>query len=690
MDLLPTLFDLEMDILGALCSMEQIGSLIDEPAINALDTLLAKKLAVIENEIFTAAGDKFNLNSGPDKAKFIYEIRGHKPLVFTNTGKPSTAMETIEKYAKKDPLVQLIVDYADIKTKHSTFVVGLKEKMVDGYLYPDFVQYGTVTGRFSCVSGETPLHTSRGTFRFDEYLPVKGDLVPTHMGNWQPVKRKIYKGVEEMYRVRLSHGYVLQCTLEHKVLTSFGWKKIMDLAVGDKVLSYVGIPGVCERPAEYPDSFREVLSGGQANSGTSSPGIGNPLPEHTSYSEDSSSREKESREITTVLSLQEWNSESNVRQEWLPTSQLQGGNLRWTRISYGKGWAEVSSGTSPSDGRSAGNGDTSEGIRRSPHRWDQNEQFFGQPGVSNFFGASSDARIEVEISEIAHLGPMGVWDIEVEGDHSYLSAGFYNHNCRAPNLQNIPRAGESDIGDALRALFISEPGHQLVVADYSQVEYRILACMADEKPLINAFLAGHDAHTATAAAIFGVKPEEVTKEQRGLGKNVNFAMVYGASAKKVAAMSKITVAKAEEVLSKTKKSLPAVEALNKKTIVEARRESPPHVRTMLGRKRRLPELMHSDQYKRWRAERQAFNTLIQGSAADVAKLAMVDLYKNLDSDMHILLTVHDEFVVSTPDDKAEKARRIVTDTMQNVGERLGLAVPLKVDAKLCTRWSDGK
>jgi DNA polymerase-1 len=111
---------------------------------------------------------------------------------------------------------------------------------------------------------------------------------------------------------------------------------------------------------------------------------------------------------------------------------------------------------------------------------------------------------------------------------------------------------------------------------------------------------------------------------------------------------------------------------------------------MLGRKRRLPELMHSDQYKRWRAERQAFNTLIQGSAADVAKLAMVDLYKNLDSDMHILLTVHDEFVVSTPDDKAEKARRIVTDTMQNVGERLGLAVPLKVDAKLCTRWSDGK
>lgn len=246
------------------------------------------------------------------------------------------------------------------------------------------------------------------------------------------------------------------------------------------------------------------------------------------------------------------------------------------------------------------------------------------------------------------------------------------------------------MGDAIRALFIAEPGHQLVVADYSQVEYRILACMAEEKPLINAFLAGHDAHTATAAAIFGITPEKVSKEERSIGKNVNFAMVYGAGYKKVAKMSKITEQKAREVLAQTRKSLPAVERMNKQTVVEARRQRPPSVKTILGRKRRLPELMSGDEQLRYRAERQAFNTVIQGSAADVAKLALVDLKNNLDSDMNILLTVHDEFVVSCPDAKAEKARRIVSDTMQNVGDRLGLIVPLKVDAKLCTRWSDGK
>lgn len=262
-------------------------------------------------------------------------------------------------------------------------------------------------------------------------------------------------------------------------------------------------------------------------------------------------------------------------------------------------------------------------------------------------------------------------------------------SCSEPNLQNIPRP-DTALGKQLRSLFIAPEGHKLIVADYKQIEYVIMAHFSGDPVLMRFFEEGLDFHLAVAAMILGIPQEQVTKPQRTIAKNTNFAVAYGAGIAKVAAMSGITVREAEKFTRAHRLMLPALYSFNKQVVRTCRKRNPPHVKTLLGRKRRLPAIRWSNDELRMYAERQAVNTVIQGSASDLNKIAAVRLFEMLPPNWQTLLTVHDEFVIAVPDDEVEDATPVVREAMIGAGVQELIRVPLGVDIQAVARWSDAK
>lgn len=262
-------------------------------------------------------------------------------------------------------------------------------------------------------------------------------------------------------------------------------------------------------------------------------------------------------------------------------------------------------------------------------------------------------------------------------------------SCATPNVQNWPRA-ETEMGKAIRDLVDPIPGFVLLVADYAQIEQRILAHFAGKGALWQGFWDGVDAHTATAAAVFGVAPEDVTKQMRQVAKAIAFAIAYGAGAQKVADMSHTTLRRAKQILATHEKEFPEVYRYKTKLLRTVRSRRPePYLRTLLGRKRRLPDLLSHNNARRAKAERQVVNSHMQGSNADITKLAMVRLHKNLLPEMQILLSVHDEIAAMCPKDIAEEGARVLHDAMAGPEMQL-ISVPVTTDVKICRRWSEAK
>lgn len=272
-------------------------------------------------------------------------------------------------------------------------------------------------------------------------------------------------------------------------------------------------------------------------------------------------------------------------------------------------------------------------------------------------------------------------------------------SCREPNLQNIPRP-DTDLGKKIRSLFQAPPGFKLVVADYSQIEMVLLAHFAGPGPLYNGLHNGLDPHSATAAALAGIDPVEFmemvknedpeAKRLRQVAKGVNFAVVYGAGPDKVASMASISLKEAKRFLEIHERQFPEIYRFKDKVIQTCRGRKPPHIRTISGRKRRLPTIFSDNWGLRGRAERQAVNSLIQGSAADLIKLAMIRLDEALEDDMQLILSVHDELVTLCPEDKADRCAEIVKEAM--LGEDIAklINVPLSSDVKTVDRWAEAK
>jgi DNA polymerase-1 len=255
-----------------------------------------------------------------------------------------------------------------------------------------------------------------------------------------------------------------------------------------------------------------------------------------------------------------------------------------------------------------------------------------------------------------------------------------------PNLQNIPI--RSEIGRPIRACFVAPRGAQLLSADYSQVELRVLAHVAGEEVLKEIFRAGEDVHRATAAEVFEIEPEDVGPAERSQAKMVNFGIVYGLTGFGLADRLGIDRREAEAFIERYMGRFPAVSAFIERTIESAREEG--HVATLMGRRRRIPELRSPQPQTRSLGERLAVNTVIQGTAADVIKLAMVRCHRALEEAgmaTRLVLQIHDELLFEGPTAEMDEATTLVRREMCRAFE---LDPPLEVDAGVGSDWLAAK
>ena len=253
----------------------------------------------------------------------------------------------------------------------------------------------------------------------------------------------------------------------------------------------------------------------------------------------------------------------------------------------------------------------------------------------------------------------------------------------APNLQNIPV--RTELGRRIRAAFVPEKGWRFLAADYSQIELRILAHVSGEESLLEAFRRGEDIHARTASEVFGVTLDAVTPEQRDIAKTTNFSVIYGVTAFGLSRGLDISTRQAQEFLDRFFARHPKVRAYLSRTVAEGRERG--FVATLLGRRRYLPELRSGNPNLRGFGERMATNAPIQGTAADLVKIAMVRMAGELESHRlrtRMLLQVHDELLFEVPADEVERLQALATQVMESA---ITLEVPLKVDVKVGDDWA---
>lgn len=255
-----------------------------------------------------------------------------------------------------------------------------------------------------------------------------------------------------------------------------------------------------------------------------------------------------------------------------------------------------------------------------------------------------------------------------------------------PNLQNIPT--RTDLGSEIRRMFVAEPGSVLVDADYSQIELRLLAHIAGDETMLETFRRGEDIHTRTAAEVFGVSLEEVTPLMRRNAKAVNFGIVYGISAFSLSKDIGVSVAEAKAYMEAYFERFAGVHRYMKDVVEQAKEQG--FVETLWHRRRALPELSSSNFNLRAFGERVALNMPIQGTAADIMKLAMVrvaDRLKKENLRAKLLLQVHDELIVECPEEEAEQVRTLLREEMEGAAE---LRVPLTAEAHSGKNWLEAK
>jgi DNA polymerase I len=255
-----------------------------------------------------------------------------------------------------------------------------------------------------------------------------------------------------------------------------------------------------------------------------------------------------------------------------------------------------------------------------------------------------------------------------------------------PNLQNIPI--RTEVGRPVRGCFVAERGARLLSADYNQVELRVLAHVAGEEALREIFLAGDDVHAATAAEVFGIEREDVDVGQRSQAKMVNFGIVYGLTGFGMADRLGIPREEGERFVAQYLERFPAVRAFREQTIERARDEG--YVTTLMGRRRPIPELRSGQVQTRMLGERLAVNSVIQGTAADIIKVAMVRCHAALGEagmETRLVLQIHDELLFEGPEEEMDEASELVEREMCGAFE---LDPPLAVDVGIGSDWLSAK
>jgi len=255
-----------------------------------------------------------------------------------------------------------------------------------------------------------------------------------------------------------------------------------------------------------------------------------------------------------------------------------------------------------------------------------------------------------------------------------------------PNMQNIPVRGE--LGGQIRQAFIAAPGFDLLAGDYSQIDLRVLAHLSNDAELVRAFRHDEDIHSATASLMFGVPADKITKDMRRFAKTINFGVIYGMSEYGLEQATDLSRQEAAKFIKTYFDKYPGVVKYLEEVREKARKDG--YVETLLGRRRYIQDINSPNRQVREGAERMAINMPVQGTSADIIKVAMINLCREMGKrrlKSHMLLQVHDELVFEVPPEEDELMRKLVPDIMDSA---IALNVPLKVDTKSGKNWGEMK
>jgi DNA polymerase-1 len=293
---------------------------------------------------------------------------------------------------------------------------------------------------------------------------------------------------------------------------------------------------------------------------------------------------------------------------------------------------------------------------------------------------------EIHIASISNESSVPMYDIAVEGVEQYLAQGIVVHNSTNPNLQNIPI--RTELGQRIRRAFIPADGCKFVSADYSQLELRILAHVTHDEVMMDAFQKGEDIHTRTARLVFNAQTEEEMKEKRRLAKIVNFGIAYAVEAYGLSQRVGITFQEAKKVIEDYYATYKGVRRYMEEIPEKAREQG--YVASIFGRRRYFPSINDRNFNVRSRAEREAINMPIQGTASDIVKIAMLRVDEALRREKlkaQMIMQVHDELLIEAPNDEAIKVAELLKREMESA---VTLDVPLVVEVAVGTNWMDAK
>ena len=618
----------------------------------------------------------FNLNSPRQLIDKFTALLGEPP-VDPKTERPSASRAALKNYAADHEVIAIYLSWKKAE-KRRQMVESIQEKLgPDGFVRASYLQLGAETGRMSCVAGDTVLITSRGDFTFEEYIPREGDLVLTHRGRWMPVVRKLYRGVEETIEVVTAEGGRLCCTSDHKLWTGSSWVKVADLSVGDTLGLFKevgsaagehqsGVGRVSKRSASHGvsgcgDTELHVSQCGARAEGAANAG-------KTSGGKGSAAVTRESRGV-----------EPYEGQEWFPAPQVHRG-VRGPEGLPDCAQQQRKEGVSASgcDGSGFGPRRVASALGSSSHRRGHTEQRSGQSGVSNLESAQSFTPSATQVESVKSVGSMGVWDIEVEGDHSYALYGFLSHNCIKPNNQQIPR------DENFRACVEAPEGWVLIDADFGQMELRLAAAVAQDERMTKAFQDGEDLHTVTAAAL-GC--------DRQIAKSANFGLLYGSGAKGLrnyaGAMGvQITLEEAQTIRQQWLDTYYGIHKWQRSNALAAdNTEGDPWAEVRIpvtGFRRFLPGDMNRLTVR--------CNTPIQGAGAAILKCALGALWPHLleagEEIVKLAAVVHDEVVLLVREGYEKRWAEILKDVMERAEAKWLGEIPALAEVHVGKTWSD--
>ena len=647
--------EMEKPSMRVLLNMETAGVTLDKVLLSRYkEEIEHERLPVLKKEIQDMTWPGFNINSNRDMQQMLFKKLGLRSMKKTNTGQPSVDKEVLEYYSE-EPFTKRVLEFRALEKLLNTYIVPLLQ--VNGNkVYCNFNLTTTVTGRL-CVSKDTLVEAPRDLSLYPEGLPItelkEGDLVYSYTWDKRLCLRKIkwvgrtgYKPTVTI-RAKGEKGDIveLRLTSDHLVRMYDGrWQAAGYLRPGNRLMCMVR-RGVSEGYAHFFPSSRR--------------------------------RNKNNPSSTTG---------GKVREHRYIVAQMQGLDTLPSK------WA-----VHHKDGNTLNNHPSNlEQIMHSSHKKMHRPKTTPEQVQDMLDGAPLTIhprtlkRLSREyglyptnhtVIEVIHNKEEEVWDLEVEDTHTFIANGIAVHNSSSePNLQNIPAAGDEF---NIRKAFIPSTGNKLVVADYSSLELRILAhfistLFSGHSYLREAFDKELDAHKYMASILYGIEYEEVTPQQRKTAKSTTFGIIYGMGPRKLGKELGIKMKEAQEFLQHYYQTFPEIKLMQSTAIDSATKQG--YVNTLFGHRRRFYTVKDSPQT-------QALNALIQGTAAEIVKLAQIRLEKELPRGCHQIIQVHDEVVVDAPVEVAEKVAKIMTDVMENTTE---LELPLKVDPKIVDCWAEAK